>query len=187
MYAGKSTIADGLADAGYQRMSFAAPLKNVAALAYGPINKTAEYETVAIGAWDVDETLLPYKVMKSGRQILQDVGQELKNVDRNFWLRCFFRDAENYLDYPLVVDDGRFMFEFRELKARGWLCVGILTPDTIRNQRAVALNGREPTPEERNHPSEVEVPHIIGQCDLQVDGTMDAYYNVRRILDLARD
>lgn len=176
MYAGKSTIAVALTDAGYHRMSFAGPLKNVAALAYGTIDKTGDYVVT-----QNSEAAVQY--YKSGREILQEVGQSLKDVDRDFWLKCFFRDAGNYLDQPLTVDDGRFMFEFEALKDKGWLSVGILTPDTVRWQRAVMLNGREPTPKEKNHASEVEVPKILERCDILVDGTADPYYNVKRILD----
>jgi len=186
MYAGKSTIADALGEAGYHRMSFAGPLKNVAALAYGTIDKTGEYETMS--PWEDAKIVTPaYSTStKSGRQILQEVGQAMKMVDRDFWLKCFFRDAKNYLDTPLTVDDGRFLFEFDALRSQGWLSVGILTPDTVRWQRAISLNGREPTPAEKNHPSETEIPSILAKCDLVVDGTTDPYANAKRILDVAR-
>jgi len=186
MYAGKSTIADAMADAGYHRISFAAPLKNVAALAYGTINKSQDYGIVSEGVVDAAGTMKPWTTTKSGRQILQEVGQTIKQVDRDFWLKCFFRDSDNYLDTPLIVDDGRFLFEYEALAARGWLAVGIMTPDTVRWQRAVSLNGREPTPAEKNHPSETEIPDIIARCDIVVDGTADPYSNAKRILDVAR-
>ena len=180
MYAGKSTIADALTDAGYHRLSFAGPLKNVAALAYGPINKTEDYATSeSVNDWTGIR-------LKSGRQILQEVGQTIKAVDRDFWLKCFFRDADNYLGVPLVVDDGRFLFEYQALRDSLWLCVGVRTEDSVRWQRAVSLNGREPTPEEKNHESERQVPEILDKCDIIVDGTADAYANVKKILLYAR-
>jgi hypothetical protein len=177
MYAGKSTIAQALVDAGFAKLSFAGPLKNVAALAYGPVGKTTEYEAVRDGG----------RLVKiSGRQILQDVGQYMKHVDRDFWLKCFIRSSEQYLDQPLVVDDGRFTFERDALQKAGWLIVGINTPHAVRMQRAVALNGREPTLEEQNHESEVEVPDIVQNADIIVQGTNEAYDNARKILEAAR-
>jgi hypothetical protein len=177
MYAGKSTIADALSDAGYQRMSFAAPLKNVAALAYGPVNKTENYNVI---------TRDGIPTMLSGREILQKVGQTIKDVDLHFWLKAFFGTKRNYLDQPLVVDDGRFTFEYEALVADGWMTVGILTPDSVRWQRAVMLNGREPTPDEKNHESEIQIPSILDRCDIVVDGTQDPYHNAKRILDEAK-
>lgn len=177
MYAGKSTIADALSDAGYQRMAFAAPLKNVAAMAYGPIDKTGTYQAT---------TRDGVKYQLSGREILQKVGQYMKDMDRDFWLKAFFTTKKNYLDQPLVVDDGRFIFEYEALVADGWLTVGVMTPDTVRFQRAVLLNGREPTPSEKNHESEIEIPSILDRCDIVVDGTQDSYFNVTQILREAR-
>lgn len=186
MYAGKSTLAAALVDAGYVKLSFAGPLKNIAAMAYGEIDKTQDYETTSVD-YPI-ATTEKYKIVhKSGRQLLQEIGQTIKEVDKDFWLKVFFRDAKNYGDMPLTVDDGRFMFEFEALKEQGWLTVGIMVPETIRDMRAVTINGRPPTPEERNHASEIEVPDIIAKCDIVVDGTVEAYYNAKRILHAARD
>jgi hypothetical protein len=186
--AGKTTIAAALVDAGYHRMSFAGPLKNVAALAYGTIDKAGEYDVVRphiISSKMGDKQgYVPDKV--SGREILQGIGQTVKAVDRDFWLKAFLRDAKNYLDQPLVVDDGRFLFEFAALKRDGWLTVGIDTPHAERMKRYKVLYGREPTKEEQEHDSEIEVPEIIKQCDVIVDGSDDAYVNVETILRFAR-
>jgi hypothetical protein len=156
MAAGKSTVAEALVDAGYHRMSFAAPLKNVAALAYGRVDKSARYEVTSIDGETTDI---------SGREVLQRVGQSIKGHDRDFWLRCFLRDAGNYGDTPLVVDDGRFLFERDALRSAGWLIVGINTASSVRHQRYETLYGRAPTPEEENHESEREVPEIVHQIE----------------------
>jgi dephospho-CoA kinase len=173
MFAGKSTIADALTDYGYHRMSFAAPLKNVAALAYGTIDKSAMYDTTdRDGAASV----------KTGRQILQGVGQTIKDVDRDFWLRCFDLEAERYGDTPLVVDDMRFMFEMSWLTVDGWMIVGIDTPSAVRMDRAERIQGRRPSEAELTHESEIEVPRIIQAAHLVVDGTDDPYDNAAKIL-----
>lgn len=178
MAAGKSTIAAALVDAGYHRMSFAAPLKNVAALAYGKVEKSGKYEITSSDGGGSS--------LISGREILQRVGQSIKSHDRDFWLRCFLRDASNYGDTPLVVDDGRFLFERDALRAYGWLIVGINTSHSVRMQRYETLYGRTPTPEEENHESEKEVPLIVQSADLIIQGTDDPYWNAKTILNLAR-
>jgi len=178
MAAGKSTIAAALEDAGYHRMSFAAPLKNIAALAYGPIVKGDMYEvTPREAGFD--------RVLVSGREILQDIGQYMKYVDRDFWLKCFLRDANRYDTMPLVVDDGRFTFERDLLRSNGWLIVGIDTDDEVRYNRYETLYGRRPTTDEANHESEAEVPGIVADADIIVDGTVEAYKNLTRILQEA--
>lgn len=174
MFAGKSTIADALTEYGYVRMSFAAALKNVAALAYGTVDKSEYYETTSL---DGDLRDL------SGRQILQGVGQAIKQVDRNFWIRCFLRDAKRYGGAPLIVDDMRFIFEMEALRAEGWFIVGIDTHMTTRLDRAKKITGRLPSSDELGHESEVEIPKVIEDADLIVDGTADPYENAVRILE----
>ena len=175
MYAGKSTIASALTAHGYQPMSFANPLKNVAALAYGPIDKSANYMTTHREQRGV------YPI-KSGRQILQEVGQTLKAVDRDFWLRCFSREAARY-EGPLVVDDLRFWFEMEHLVSMGWVIVGVNTPLEVRMERAERIMGRRPTEAEMSHQSEIEVPRIIAAADLTVTGNGDPYAEAQRIID----
>lgn len=174
MRAGKSTVADALTEYGYQRMSFAAPLKNVAALAFGTIDKAATY-TVTSRNGDEHEV--------SGRQVLQQVGQTIKDFDRDFWIRCFLRDAERYVGTPLIVDDMRFVFEMDALRKAGWFIVGIDTPLAVRMERAIALTGRKPTHEELYHESEIEVPVVIRKADFTVSGTGDPYTNAQEILN----
>ena len=175
MAAGKSTIAAALEDAGFHRMSFAAPLKNIAALAYGNVVKGEMYEvTPLMPGYD--------KHLISGREILQGIGQTIKSVDRDFWVKCFLRDAARYAGMPLVVDDGRFLFERDILKENGWLIVGIDTPDDVRYDRYQTLYGRRPTRDEATHESEREVPEIVQTADIILDGTTEAYKNVAVIL-----
>lgn len=187
MGSGKTTIADALSRAGYQRISFAGPLKAVTELAYGKIDKGATYETM-INLPDINlDGGVPMVTLKSGRQLLQEVGQTIKDVDRDFWLKCFMRSAESFGDTPLVVDDGRFMFEFSRLRSSGWLTVGVNTHESVRIQRYESIYGRAPTDEELNHQSEVEVPKILNFCSLIVQGTDDPFDNARRILSVARE
>jgi hypothetical protein len=47
--------------------------------------------------------------------------------------------------------------------------------------------GRLPTEVELNHQSEIELPDIIQQAHIVVNGTADPYENVRVILRAARE
>lgn len=181
MYAGKSTIAEALVDMGYQRMAFAAPLKNVAALAYGTIDKSAMYDVVQAGFNEKEDPSYSHD-RKSGRQILQEVGQALKFVDRDFWIKCFQREAKMYEGTPLVVDDLRFMFEMETLRQDGWFIVGVNTPLDVRMERAERLNGKRPSESELNHESEREVPEIIKAADYVVSGQGDPYVEVMQLM-----
>lgn len=177
MASGKSSIAAALVDAGYTQLAFAQPLKNIAELAYGKIEKSGVYEVTGL-----DGTVSEI----SGREVLQRVGQSIKSHDRDFWLRCFFNSAKNYLDSPLVVDDGRFTFERDALSSRGWLIVGISTPEGVRRERYLAVYGRYPTTVELSHQSEVELPSIIWDAELTIKGTDDPYMNAKEIMRHAK-
>ncbi len=174
MYAGKTTLAEAFVrNHGYQRMLMAGPLKNIAALAYGgEIRKDAMYDTTY--------------GYKSGREILQEVGQAMKVVDRDFWLKAFFGIAANE-SKPIVVDDVRFRFEAEALKSEGWYIIKVNTPETVRMERARAALGRDLTQKELSHESEIEVDSI--RFDQLWDGTTPLEYydaNVEVILDAAR-
>ena len=177
MASGKSSIAAALVDSGYVQLAFAQPLKNISELAYGKIDKSGEYEVTGL---DGSVSLI------SGREVLQRVGQSIKGHDRDFWLRCFFNSSKNYLDTPLVVDDGRFTFERDALTREGWVIVGIDTPERVRRERYLTVYGRYPTQVELRHQSEIELPEIISNADVIVDGTEDPYENVRFILKYAK-
>lgn len=177
MYSGKTTLAAALTEVGYVKVSFADPLRNIAALAYGQIDKSRKYTVSHYSSPDSDI---------SGREILQQLGESVKTVDRDFWLKCFVRDSARYLDQPIVLDDGRFMFEMEALKEMGYITVGIDTPLEVRLSRAQIINGRYPTFEEMNHISEIEIPFIMNKVDIVIDGEWDVYREVGRIIEAAR-
>lgn len=177
MYSGKSTIAAALTELGYVKVSFADPLKNVASLAYGPIDKSKFYPV---------STYSDSSLEVSGREMLQRIGEAVKTVDRDFWVKCFLRDSKRYLDQPIVLDDGRFVFELEALKAEGFYTVCVDTPQEVRLARAKMILGRYPTAEELNHASEVEIPFITHKADLVVNGNEETYAQAGRIIEATR-
>lgn len=164
---GKTTLANALIEQhGFRRVSFAGRLKEMAAEVYtegSAVEKTRDYEVWPLN-WDDEGTL-------SGREILQRLGQSVKELDRLFWVRWLMRDIDRgyYGDGPFVTDDCRFTYEAEALKERGFLIARVMTPTKVRMQRYEMTYGRLPTEAEMNHPSETEVANI--EWDILLDGT----------------
>lgn len=178
MAAGKSTISDYLIEHhGYKRASFAARLKQVASDVYSPglpIQKGAVYP--------VTEQFSGRHSEVTGRQLLQRLGQVVKDLDQDFWVRWLLSDLQGQ-EGPFVLDDLRFHFEADALAQAGWLVVRVDTPEAIRRARYKALYGREPSEAELTHASETGVDGIL--ANLYVDGTTPTADTVHDILDVA--
>ena len=175
MGAGKSSLANFLVDVHkYTRVANAGALKALAQMAYGPIDKGQTYGVVSKGLAIslTGSNLGPYKDNfiereVSGREILQGLGQVVKEFDRDFWLKAMVRDMETKTP-PFVCDDTRFPFEADFLRENGWIIVKLYVPKEVRAARYESLYGRPPTQEELSHPSEIEVDDI--QEDLGLSG-----------------
>ena len=178
MASGKTTIAAALQEAGYGLLSFATGVKEVAALAYGPIDKGGLY-------WIND--LKQGHIQITGRQVLQRVGQDIKLIDQDFWLKIVEQSiAVVDSEKNWVIDDGRFDFELDWARSRSWLVVGVNTPEPIRIQRYQTVYGRTPSSEELDHISERQVPDLLFKCDIVVQGNEDPYWNARLILEAVK-
>jgi len=165
--AGKTTLSEGLVQQGYTRVSFARYLKEIAARIYNEgvqLDKTGEYEVVSLEG--VSHTL-------SGREVLQQLGQAVKALDRDFWIRSLFIDLDNgnYGDGPFVTDDCRFPYEAEALKSQGFMVLKLDVDLDVRIQRYSQTYGRRPTPEELVHPSEIELVDITPH--FHIDGNRD--------------
>lgn len=188
MGSGKSSLANYLVDVHkYTRVANAGALKTLAEMAYGPIDKGKTYRITKPhfippgfgGASLVGET--EYRDTEvSGREILQGIGQTLKEFDRDIWLKAMERSMMEHTG-PFVCDDTRFKFEAEWLKARGWLVVSLYVPTEVRMERYKNLYGRYPTEEEMNHPSETEVYDI--DYDLLLTTTVPVPELVEQIFD----
>lgn len=162
--AGKTTLSDGLVQQGYTRVSFARYLKQIAARIYNEgveIDKVGQYPVVSLDG--VPGVL-------SGREVLQQLGQAVKALDRDFWIKSLFTDLDNgnYGGGPWVTDDCRFPYEADALREGGFTIVKLDVPLDTRIQRYEKTYGRKPTPEELVHPSEIELVDIVP--DFVLDG-----------------
>lgn len=175
MGSGKSTVAELLTLQGYTRISHADGLRQIAAAAYGNLGKS---DTITVARPRARGGYLEL----SGREVLQQLGQKVKEFDRDFWLSITLRRALMYPEQPIVNDDTRFMFEAQALRAIGFLIVRINVPLMVRMQRLEALHGRKPTKSEQYHESEREIDDI--QVDFELDGTLEPWTLTRSILEL---
>ena len=181
MGAGKSSLANHLVDVHkYTRVANAGALKALAAMAYGPIDKSETYRLTKSGGYSRDGT-----VEVSGREVLQGIGQIVKEFDRDFWLKAMMRDMEAKGNGPFVCDDTRFPFEADFLRERGWLIVKLDVPDEVRAERYERLYGRRPTQAELSHPSETEVDLI--KEDVLFKGEMPVSTMVDHLFEFMED
>lgn len=175
MASGKTTLATLLElRYEYKRISHADGIKMLANFAYGPLDKAQQY---AVTDKKGDSQLL------SGRQILQQIGQTVKQVDRDFWVRTTLRRAAE-TEGPTVNDDTRFTFEADALREAGFVIVRVDTPDEVRFQRYETIYGRRPTDHELNHESEREIDEI--EAELTISGTIEPWEATKQLMDAMR-
>lgn len=126
---GKTTAASYLeGEHGYARLSFARPVKEVAANMMNVFVRFA-HDRQVLGMrsepvrWDAD-LIDSMKSNPGVRRLLQVVGTEIGRdmYGENLWLDLFLRDYWK-TPGPIVVDDARFPNEVKLLKAQGFIIV----------------------------------------------------------------
>ena len=117
---GKSTLAKMLSEHhGFEITSIAAPIREIARMAYGKFDKGMKYPQQTLGL----------SRLVTGRELLQEIGAALREMDSLFWMRVWLlrtkRGAEDGALDPItfVVDDVRLDAERAFIKA--WY------PDTL--------------------------------------------------------
>ncbi|MGW3674645.1 deoxynucleotide monophosphate kinase family protein [Streptomyces sp. NPDC005166] len=128
---GKDTVAERLGQRyGYQRVAFADQLK-AAALRTDPLIPTSQgvhvrlSRLVAEVGWDYAKVRCP-----EVRRVLQNLGQSVRDLDPNFWVRAAYPaiQASAALSLPVVVTDVRYENEARALEARGFTLIRVTRP-----------------------------------------------------------
>lgn len=182
MGVGKSTILRELVERhGYRQMSWATPLKELAALAYGgEVDKNRLYDT-SYGP-------------RTGRDILQRIGTDAlrDQVDQDFWVKAgigYMRNegqmgtmlSPQFNSTIWVNDDTRFVNEADALYNEGFRIVRLLVPETVRAFRldisVDELRARS------QHPSELELADYEADLDIENDGTRTPEAVAADILD----
>lgn len=156
--AGKSTAAHALMrneGSGYHLLSFAAPLKEIAATIWGD----AAY---------------------NDRGKLQQLGTAVRNIDEDAWCNLWRKLAES-LGGPLVTDDMRFPNELCAASAHGFVIVRILASREQRIARLTAM-GKLQSEDQLEHPSETALDHIA--ADYTLDGSGSAVDLAEQVFDI---
>lgn len=144
--AGKTTAAQLLVDHfGYTRLSFAAPLKEI-----------------AVQLWGEDA--------KTDRDKLQKLGVAVREIDPDTWAEIL---EERYLtstpDTPFVVDDCRFPNEHDLLRYHGFLVVRVIAPKQLRIVR-LEHNGKLQDETQLEHASETALDGCSVDYAISNDG-----------------
>ena len=102
---GKTTLSQMLSEHhGYEVLSIASPIREVARMAYGKFSKEMRYPQQTLGL----------SRLISGRELLQEIGAALREMDSLFWMRVWLRSTrvesagfDLAKVEPWVVDDVR--------------------------------------------------------------------------------
>ncbi|WP_326742595.1 deoxynucleotide monophosphate kinase family protein [Streptomyces sp. NBC_01768] len=126
---GKDTVGAYLTEAhGYRRVSFADPLRE-AALKLDPIVSAEQdarlSEVIDLEGWESVKDRYP-----EVRRILQYMGQGVRDLDPDFWIRQALRkvDDAEAIGLPCVITDVRYPNEVEALRRRGFHLVCVQRP-----------------------------------------------------------
>lgn len=127
---GKDTAGKWLVDnRGYRRVSFADPLRDCA-LKLDPIVSAEQdarlREVIELEGWERAKDIYP-----EVRRTLQRIGQGIRAIDSDFWLRTALDKvtAANESGVPVVITDVRYPNEADSLRRAGFHLVYIERPD----------------------------------------------------------
>lgn len=120
---GKSTIADMLESDGFTELTFAGPLKDTCALIFGLPRDLLEGNTTESRVWREQYQVSVGNRILTPRQILQDVGVAMRQIDPDIWLNSVVERCKQ--DGCWVVSDVRFPNELAALRSIGACIVRI--------------------------------------------------------------
>lgn len=163
--AGKSTLAEMLTERRrqpYTLLPIADSIRWVASLAYcnfmEDFSKVGEYRVRKLGL----------DVNKTGREILQDIGSALRDVDARFWVKAWnseFQKLRSHGKDLVVVDDVRLPIEVEYLKecVRDIVVVRVFASVEARSARRGRLMGASDI---------TETAYQHAPYDLEIDTTL---------------
>lgn len=160
--AGKSTAADLLVELGYEKRSFAAPLKDIAAKLWGPDAGADRDKLQRLGV--------------AVREIEEDTWANLL-IQTGAWDRMLLRQQTGvFAPAPIVVDDLRFPNEYWALKAEGFVIVR-LGADLNRRVDRLKANGKWQDERQLGHISETALDSVAYDYEIANDGNKDDLYD----------
>ena len=173
---GKTTLANVLVDEyGCTRVSMADNMKNIVKEVYGTHDKQDMIWRTRRDGTEEQITV---------REMLQVLGEAVKDADRDIWLKWFELDTM-FMRGPFVMDDMRLVFEAEALRDDGWIIVALNCPEPVRVARYVQRYGTTPTEAEMNHKTETE--SLLIEADVILDATASPEYLAAYVASLASE
>lgn len=164
---GKDTAAQVLVQAGFERVLFAGPLKNMIRCLLRE-QGVPDDVTEAMIEGHLKETPSPFLNGRSARHAMQTIGTEWGRelIDENLWVDATMRAARQHR--RVVITDCRFPNEVAAIKAAGGTVVRVTRPWTSTD----------------THPSEALIDTLEVDHELVNDGTIGQLQDkVRDLLD----
>lgn len=129
---GKDYVAEHLfIHCGFKRYAFADELKNIASRLFPQA----------------------FEGGKKPRRLLQELGQKLREIDKDVWVRALMRQLQHDKPVRAIVTDVRQANECEALQKAGFVLVKIVARDEIRLER-MNLRGDRFTMDDLNHETE---------------------------------
>lgn len=170
---GKTTVANYIASTyGFKRLAFGDALKQTAnELFEGSSVYPTEYTESPAGedepfGWDIATKRKP-------RRLYQDVGQALRALDDNVWIRQVERSMAVFEDmrstHGIVIEDGRQANEVAWAKDNGFTVIRVNANEDTRLERARKAGDLFSTDDLR-HETEMYVDDVVADYDVWNDG-----------------
>jgi len=159
MCSGKTYCADYLVQQGYNKINFAGRLKEIARDIFDVRTKDGQ-----------------------DRTILQQLGQKMREIDTDIWIKLALKKiADNSADFPVVIDDLRYVNEAKVLRANGFLLIRVHTDEIERLNRIAYLYPNTPEGSEL-HSSEREWEQIVPDYTVDSETPEIAQAEIEKIL-----
>ena len=141
-----------------------------------------DFKKYAFGT-GIGEIILKYfpDAFKNGkpRHHYQFIGQQLRELDPEVWIKYLLNTVEadalkrSVQEIPLnvVVTDARQFNEYERLKENGYIIVKVETDEDVRLER-IKASGDNFTPEQLNHPTELQVDLVDPDFIIKNNGTL---------------
>lgn len=172
---GKTSVANILeSNHGYVRMSIASSLKQFVNQMYARDVYGTDEGAVLQKSDSILINTVDGRRMVTVRQLLQDIGNQMKLIDQDIWLRGVRHQVLlwNEMGKSVVIDDVRFPREAEYLKNIGFINVRLAASEDTRLERYFRTYGIKPSLQEMNDKSETLVDAI--QPDYDLDGERSA-------------
>jgi hypothetical protein len=118
-----------------------------------------------------------------GRRLMQALGNLSREIDPDILIRPVKRTVMSWPDINFIVSDVRFENEVNALHWLGFKVFRLEVSDSIRFARLKARDGRLPSLEVLNHPTETSLDHIVLPVINANPGAPEFYREIDKALE----